>query len=303
MIAVASVNILILVRFKHSKPVVLFHVASLHLISGLFCLLMESAILDLRIERFYSAGGRLLLYLSIALYAVVAIAYYINRKKLTSFPAMDLRSAFQTVDDLTIVADYTGRIVDINHREAFTRFNLDADTLQNLLYSLWKLSGSQDLDGIAVRLLELKEKVQTELLLSRYEQWYALSILPILSGGECLGFIMILQDVTYIKTTKDKLQTQNAAIEETNRQLARDAHMAGILEAEKQRLQVQEKVQSEILKQIEYAITDVGAMLTFYKETGRICRDDAAALAERLRSIHKDVRQSIGAISGRSESI
>jgi transcriptional regulator with GAF, ATPase, and Fis domain len=169
-----------------------------------------------------------------------------------------------------------------------------------MLHTLWNLAGSDEAGDIVSHLQSLKDKIQAELRLSRYEQWYALSIYPIHSGNECLGYIMIMQDITSIKNLETQLQAQNDALEEANRQLSRDAHMAGILEAEKQRLQVQEKVQSEILKQIEQAITDIGTMRTFYKDTGQFCRDDAAELAERLRSIHKDVRKSIGAISGRS---
>lgn len=302
-IVIASINIFILVRFRRSKPVVLVHIASFFLLSALFCFLIERAILDLRAEQVYIYAGRLLIYLSMASYAVAVFVYLLNRNKPDGVITTDLRSVFITVDDLAVIADYNGRIIEVNHHEALSLLDLETDTLQNLLRTLSNITDSRAPADIAKRLPEMKEKIQAELMLCRSEQWYALSIYPIMSNHECLGYIMIMQDITYIKSLEAQLQAQNVALEEANRQLARDIHMVGILEAERQRLQVQEKVQSEILKHIEQAITDIGAIRTFYKDTGQICRDDAVELAERLRSIHKDVRKSIGVISGRSEAL
>jgi hypothetical protein len=302
MLAAAAVNIFITVRFRRSRAVVLFQLASLFCVFGLFGLLMDLAILELRLELFYRFAYRLILSLSLVTYAAAAMTHFIRSKLNPNVceAVADLKSVFSTVDDVAIIADYAGRIVDVNHPEALKKLALEAVTLQDLMRALGIPATAQVPDKLSGRLPAETAKVQFEVMLGQHALWYALSFYPIIAHDEYLGHALILQDITSIKNLEAQLQRQNDELEAANRQLAQDAHMAGVLEAEKQRLQVLESVQEDLAQHIEHAITEVHTLRRVYDESGSFCREEAARLAEGLRRIHKDVRRSIGAISGRS---
>lgn len=299
-LAVSAVNAVVVTRYRRDTPVVLFHISSLFCMAGLFCILIKTSILNLDFEPVFDNAGRMALLLSVLMYIMTAIIYAVGRKDYRlRFPSMDLKSVFQTVDDLTIVSDYKGRIVDVNDPDLLNSLQSKTETVQELIRTLGAHADSAVLDDIAARLPALKEKLYAEIQLKKIDAWYALGVFPVFAGVECLGYTIILQNITHVKKTEQLLQVQNDALEQANLKLARDAHLAGVLEAERERLRVLEKVQTDLAQQIENTITQVAYIRNRHAETDLVVQQEAARIADQLRWVYKEVRKSISSISGK----
>jgi hypothetical protein len=88
---------------------------------------LEQTISELPFENTFNTISRAAFALSFAIFAAAAIRSLIRQKRRPNqyFPATDLKSVFYTNDDLEIVTDYKGFIIDINHRGLMKRLQLN----------------------------------------------------------------------------------------------------------------------------------------------------------------------------------
>ncbi len=87
-------------------------------------------------------------------------------------------------------------------------------------------------------------------------------------------------------------------LEAANSKLARYIKMAGVLEAEKERLRILEQLQAALIKKIEDAVVRVDELQREYL-THPAYNAEIRIAANSLRSIYRDVRESVNQISAK----
>lgn len=301
MLAITLGNMFVASRYRGGVAVVLFHTASSICLVGLFSILMEHAILDMQFERFFKHTGLALLMLSMLLFVAIMVFVAVSRrhKPVILNPTTNLKTVFKTVDDLVLVADDRGQIIDVNYPELFESMQLEADTIDNLIEKLRQYTVSDGLSGSCTSLINLTIRSQRELFLTALDSWFVLSIAPILSKGGVRGYILIFQDISNIRKTEEALSLKNIELENARCRLSGELALAGTLDAEKERLKVLEQIQTMLLHRIEHAVSSVQDIKNRRKVGSIAYKADVTLLADQLRLIYKEVRMSVGYLSGK----
>lgn len=301
MLAITFANMFVASRYRGGVATALFHGASCICLVGLFFSLMEHAILDMPFEWLFKRIGFALLLLSLLLFvAIMFIVAFRKRQKPVVFnPMENLKTVFNTVDDIVLVADDRGQIIDINYPEQLKLMQLDADTLQNFIGKLRQHSVSGELCDFSDNLIKSPTRTHGELFIGPWERWFVLTMAPILSKDELLGYILILQDISNIRKTEQALNLKNVELETARCRLAGEIALAGALDAEKERLRVLEHIQTMLLHRIEHAVSSAQDIKNRHKVGSVAYKDDVMLLADQLRRIYKEVRMSVGDLSGK----
>ncbi len=265
MIAICAVNIFIHVRHRPGFFTQWLHIWSGLALAGGFCLLMDTVILDLPLEKGFRTAGVILLILCTITVITSAIVFLLKApgKALRFGSSTDLQAIFTAVDDLILVVDYKGNIVDVNHPERLRGMCNDAEVFSEAIIELERKT-QDPFRPFPGDINEIADAWQSEFHLPLENTYYLLSISPIILGANRVGFTVVFQDITAIKQSEIELKEQNIHLEAANSKLARYIKMAGVLEAEKERLRILEQLQAALIKKIEDAVVRVDELQREY---------------------------------------
>lgn len=300
LVAFSALIIYVHVRYRKNAVSAVVTTASILLLLGLFCVLIDIAILELNFERIFRLAGYFLVLLSALFFTVSLCVHFFSRKRRANyfFSTPDLKSVFNAIDDLALVFDYRGVIAEANHPEMLSGLFPNANSLKDILTELGKSSERLELNDLDYDHTYIRKKLQSEVQLAKNEAWYNVSFLPIVSGEDYLGSIIILQNITAIKQTEQLLRLQNGYLADANQKLINYVQIASVLEAENERLKLMERIQADLIYKIENAVSLVQRIQKEQYFSQKQFKEDVTDAADLLRSVYKDVRCSIGKISG-----
>lgn len=293
-----AINIFVVIRYRRSFPVTVFHISSLFGFCGIFCLMMDAIILDLPIENTFVTASQISFALCV-LCVVTGAAELVRRKRKEAvylgLPA-DLEAVFASASDLALVADYKGVIAHVNQPEKLRMICQKPKTLMEIIAQLkekhigiWPFP--KDIDA-------LSDSMQCEVVFREREEYYLFKISPIISGAVKVGFTVLFEDISAIRQSEARLKDQNKDLAEANEKLSHYVKIAGALEAQNERLEILSQLQATLVQKIERAIRSVRHIQnsSFEEPTHRRDIKEVAAL---LRSVYKDVRASVSRIAGK----
>lgn len=300
LVTFSAIIIYVHVRYRRNAVSTVFTIASILLLVGLFCVLIDIAILEMNFERTFRLSGCFLILLSSFFFTVSLCIHVFNRKRRANcfFSTPDLKSVFNAIDDLALVFDYRGAAAEANHPEMLEGLFPNANSLKDVLSELRKNSERPVLDDLDDCHIYTKEKLQSELQLAKNDAWYNVSFLPILSGEDYLGSIIIMKNITVIKQTEQLLRLQNGYLTNANQKLINYVQIASVLEAENERLKLMERIQADLINKIENAVSLVQKIQKEQYSSQKQFKEDLTDASDLLRSVYKEVRCSIGKILG-----
>jgi hypothetical protein len=186
----------------------------------------------------------------------------------------DLRAVFASIEDLALIVDYKGSIVETNHPEKMKALFDDCSSLHEIMNSF----------GASI-------------CFSKNEEDYSVRISPIIERDNYLGCTLVAQNVTEIKMFERKMEKNNKHLEESNQKLLTYMDIGHVLEAEKARLKVLEEVQLGLIKKIENVIIHLQDIQRKRLSKIHSNRKEILALADALREAYGSMRIAIRQIS------
>jgi hypothetical protein len=212
--------------------------------------------------------------------------------------APDLKSVFASIDDLAIIIDYKGIITEINHPKRLeTLLGNNLETLEELMSKLRNKTSKSSHAGLETRLLKMNCKEQFEIHFIEEAADYLFSLTPIVAGKSHLGATIVMYNITEKKNSEQQMKILNNYLENANRKLSDYVKIASVLEAEKERLSLLEQVQRDLVYKIEMAIAYVHHIQITRYDSMPAYKKDIAKIADMLRDVYRDVRNSILRIS------
>jgi len=294
-LSVCLLNIYVLVRLRRDFLTRCVHVVSFFLLTGLFCSMMDVVIIELPIEVIYRQIGQISYILSLICFLIGLIVYLIQIKNHNSCYGLpqDLEAVYKSAADLIIVADYRGIITQVNDIE---KLNRHCQTSKSVIEVMECFKGKYQ--GNWPEKSKLDEGFQVEFLSEITDDYFLLKVFPISSTNVIIGYTMIIEDISEIRRSEMRLKETNDDLLKANDKLAHSVVIAGALEAEKERLDILEQIQTSLIEKIEHSVSKV-RQIQAYSFSKDKYQEDIKELSELLRSVYKDVRDSISKISGR----
>ncbi|NCB43047.1 MAG: hypothetical protein EOM59_10560 [Clostridia bacterium] len=276
MLALTFLNVWLLVRRRANIASRLFHISSLLGLVGMFCTLMERSILGLPFKSYFQIAGSIAFTLCGIVFLGSFLTFFIMKKKnFQSFRfSPDLRAVFTSIEDLALILDYKGSVVESNDPKKM-----------------------EDLFGDCSSLHTMMSNVGQEIFFSKAEEDYLVKMTPIIDKESCLGYTLVAQNITEKKTFEKKMKENNKRLEDANQKLLAYMKIGHVLEAEKARLNILEQVQVGLIKKIEQVITHLQDIRRKGFDKDHNNRNEILGLAEILRNAYKEMRISIRQIS------
>ncbi len=298
--ALLAVNIFFSIRKKINKPAGLFHVASFFGFAGIFCYLMDLVILDLPFESYYRKTGTISIIACLLLATIPIFALLFMKDKVSPHFhwSHDLKTVYSSIDDLAIIVDYMGIITEINHPDILEALLGDnCKTIDELIEKLRQKTQNTSLKNLEPGLFKMGGKEKFEINFCENNKTYILTGSPVVSGNSRLGTTIVMHDITEKKNSEQQIKNRIEYLEEANLKLSKYVKIANILEMEKERLKLMEQVQIELISNIEKAIDHVHSIQKKSYVEIFDYQNDIRHVADKLRDVYKDVRNSIRRIS------
>lgn len=279
-----------------------FHITSFFWFTGLFCLFIQTVILDLSFEKYFEHIGKLSI-VSGTVCGIVTLGIYLySRQKaiVSAYMLPDFASLLSKTNDLVIISDFNGKIIEIN--QMVQRQKVLGESVHDLeaLYHAW-------IDQAPVEQSALIEawhnmnlaKHQFEIQLQ--DQFYWVQSCPLFTNrNNYLGTVIVLHDIREEKDLREAINQQNTSLEKANKKLVEYVGVAEVLESEKIRLQCLQEVQIGLAKDIEAVIDHINGIAKKKAEDTFTYSQEVAEIATKLRTALKAIRQSIHTMTGRN---
>lgn len=296
LILICFFNMYLLARYKKSCVTVSIHAISVFLICALFFYLMAEAVFLHPLATRYYHLSRFSFFLSgSSLIIGFAVALLRGRKYHYQNLSQNIKNTLSSIEDIVFMIDGDGSVAYINHPHQYhARFG-DAVNMEQLRY-LIQSKYAADLDsgkppdsfeGPAEYELTFHQRVHGRLRIS-----------PIVIGGKPLSYTAVLEDISAVKQTEHTLREQNEFLIRANEELSQYVKVAGVLDAERERLHILEHVQETLIQDIEKALHTILQIKQhcFEDESYRPAMN---RLAAQLRQVYSDVRCAVNQIVGK----
>ena len=301
LILLLILNIYLFISRKRNIYSVFFHILSFCLIVFLFCILLQTAIIELDIEKYYVNIGQVALYIGTFLLFItilLSIVYYRKiSKKVLILP--NLIDVFMSIDDIAIICDYKGDIVEINKSPKQKQlFGEKCYNVDDLLSILIKKAPIQYHNEIKTVFYNLKSFHQIELEFKDTEDFYLINISPIMPNkNNCIGATIVFHNIKKEKLLIREIDKQNLSLQKANNKLLEYVRIANDLETEKERLRLLQEIQADLIDKIEIVISNIKKIQN--NNFQNICdyQNSISEISKELRDVYNEVRQSINSIS------
>ena len=298
LVFICTANIYLHIRSRKSEVLSLVQIASSFCFFGVAAYLLDTVTLNNSSNFIIILGNRFFIVTGLFLiYIVFKYIFNLRSKKILLRLLPDLKSIFSNIDDLIIVMDYRGVIVNINNSKKFNELFKANNSLVDIQNTINRDAANQNTIFKKDNLLLINEKKKEELYFSESDKYFIAIINPILSGSNKLGLTFVFHDITEIKKYQIQIKEQNEYLDRSNKKLSEYIKIALVLEAENERLKLLESIQSELINKIENVAFKINQMQKQSYEDEMKYRNDIKQAADELRSVYSDVRKSIKQIS------
>ncbi len=302
LLALLVVNIYLKISRKKNFIISGIHIASFFGGMFLFCLLIEISILDLPSDIFYRQAGIWAMIFCIAALLVTARAYLINRNSATNMlVSPDLSTVFLAIEDIAVICDYNGNIIETNqspHEKKF--FGENGTTIEDLLSFLLSNTDQSNHEALISGLRNPKRLHRFEIHLTGSDDYYLVTVSPIMADKiNFIGSTIVFHDIKEEKMLLAEINHQHQLLQNANAKLTEYVKMANVLEAEKERLKLLQNIQADLIVKIENVSANIQSILNTENHSLKDYQNKIAKVAKQLRKIYMDIRKSINRISGR----
>jgi hypothetical protein len=257
---------------------------------------MQVAILEISIESVYKIIGQIALILCFITLVIIVI-YTFKKARKPIFIPPDLESVFMAIEDLTIICDYYGHIVNANQEEDYKKlFGINCHTLEDIKHSLLQLTPNSNHSEIKLGLQITNELHQFEINIPSTKAFFLVIRSPIIVSGETMGTVIIFHNIQWEKELTEQINQQNQILDSSNNKLVDYVNIANVLETEKERLEHLQLLQTDLIGRIENVIKKIRVIQEKQLNLGDQSMYDIELLAQELSSIFKAIRLSINKI-------
>ncbi|MBP7176919.1 MAG: hypothetical protein KBA53_11995 [Thermoclostridium sp.] len=299
LLTLAGLNIYLQVSRKRTFLLNSISAVSFFIGVFLFCLIMETAILDLPAEKVFRQLRMAALVLGLITLVGSATYLVIRRRQALTDTSLspDLSAVFEVLNDITVISDSQGNILEMKQPERIMLFEVNCKTLEELKRSLSDDAAEHSLEAVEQAFRDLSREHQFELFFKNRLEEYLVRITPILSSrGKRIGTSLLFHDIHKEKQLIRDVQAYNQSLTAANAKLTHYMETASTLEAEKERLRVFQNIQSELVEKIQSITAELPAAQEL-PEDGEPSAEMLERLTEELREVYEQVRKSIRSIS------
>ncbi len=291
-LTICVLNMFMLAKHKKSWITAYIHVVSLLVIGGLIFHMMSVVVFVLPLSGNYSRLSRMLFLAAGAVAVAGGAALSIWRRR-HHHGGISIPLALSGIEDIVFVADSDGLITYINHRDEFYNLFGKVISISQLLSFVQNNAFQMTLDDVA----------DTDVFDGIYvtpSKCCRVFITPIVIRANRLGYTAVIDDISAMKESERLLQEQYDDLSQANIKLTQSIRLAGALEAEKQRLQILEQVQTTLAGDIEKVLSSIRRIKQQDIEEGTYpaC---VRKLASQFRQIYHEVRGAVGSIAGKED--
>ncbi|MDF1616867.1 hypothetical protein [Petrocella sp. FN5] len=257
--------------------------------------MMDTVTIGLPIDVFFK---RLIRYLSVIFYGLMIIYLLvkvnrIRKKEYFVDQSTDLKTVFYSMDDLAVIIDHHGVVVELNHPMAYQSIFGNDTHIDEILNRIVKTTKDFDFISIKESLIKEGKKRPIKIILKISEKTFLVTFSSIMSKDTFIGNAMVVYDVTDQKQVEKKLEDQIAYMALANKKLRDSVAITNNLESEKVRLELVDQVQKNLIVKIEKMVTQVHYIQKTHYNTMQEYHKAIHDVADYLREIYKDVRDSI----------
>jgi hypothetical protein len=237
-------------------------------------------------------------YMSI-IFSIMLLLYIfirLNRmrvKKYFTEQLPDLKTVFYSIEDLAVIIDYDGVVVEVNHPNTYETLFCACTHIDEIINKIIKDSKDQDIICIKESLTRDGKQKPVKVTVKSSEKVFLFTFTSIFNKGIFIGYAMVVYDITNQKQVEKALEDQIAYMEIANKKLEDSVAIINSLESEKVRLELVDKVQKDLITKIEKMVTQVHNIQKTHYDTMQEYHKAIHDVADFLREIYKDVRGSI----------
>ncbi|MGI6751981.1 MAG: hypothetical protein ACOX4U_05100 [Anaerovoracaceae bacterium] len=298
LIAICFFNMYVLVKHRRSYYTVALYIASFFAVCWLFFHMMGSAVFVLPLCKiYYRMAGLSFIFMWISVIVGLVVVFLWGRKRNYQHLSPNIQKALSCINDIVFVVDRDGEITNINHPKKFASLFGSTGHINQLISFMESNCPASWEYGKEIS--TIKGTVVCELELHNSTIHYLLKITPIeMKDGSRLGYTAVLEDISAAKSSEKLLQAQNDDLKQANERLSNYVRVAGALDAEKERLNILEHVQSTLISDIEKILLNFGKVKQSCFTDGSY-PDVMRNVASQLRQVYSTVRHAVGEIAGK----
>lgn len=301
LIALTVANIYFFTGRRHTFFTLGIHISSFFGGIYLFCLFIQTSILELPFESYYRNAGAASLTLCIATFLLACVTFvFCKRKSLTNmYITPDLSSVFYAIEDIAVICDYNGKIIEINQSPNEKRlFGEICINIEDITCLLLSISPESEHELIKSSLTDLKTRHQLEINIAEMGGCFMVTSSPIMTDGtNYIGTSIVFHNIRKERELINEIDSQNHSLQLANKELIDYVKVANVLEAEKERLKLLQDLQSRLIQRIEAVISHINNIQDKQYKHLNDCQKDVNLVSSELRDIYKAVRCSINSIS------
>ena len=188
----------------------------------LFSLLMETANLDLPVEKDFRQLRTAALVLGLATVIISVIHLVLRQRKDPEDNTLspDLSAVFEVLEDITVISDIKGNLLEMKQPQGFMLFTENCKTFEDIRNSLKNDAGEGSMEAFEHALQDLSQEHQFELSFQSRQQEYLVRITPILSSrGKRTGTALLFHDIYKEKQMIRVVQAYNQSLTAANTNL------------------------------------------------------------------------------------
>lgn len=289
-ISIPAVMLHIMVRRQTSLLSSGFKLTAVLIVCGLFFLFMKTAAFDTQLQKtFILFASVFFVIFFVAL--ILTLFRYISHRNMGSrnpYLSPDLAAVYRFSDDIVLILDWQGRILDVNHEEGFRQLaGQDVTNIEDL--------PAPDENDFYVNITRSLEEWECYLTVSG--QSFLVMNTPIITkNSPAVGSVMVLHCITEEKEYERVLLEKNDNLEAANKKLEKLVKMNGMLKAEQAKARLLQRVQTELTGRIEGIIADIRDLTAGDNIDSDESKKRLRGIIDSLRGIYKKVRDTIQSI-------
>lgn len=185
----------------------------------------------------------------------------------------DVQTVFYSIQDLALITNHNGDIIEINHPKNFKKTFGSINCLKDLLDAI-------QMDSLPETYCEITYKGLS----------YYINIIPIVSHRFFVGHALIFYDITALKSIETTLRHQKKILEDAHEKLQREVKLVNSLNTENLRLQQIQSIQDALVNDLQSALNELNTILDSNYKHSEIYHQKVTDFSNTLRHIYAKLR-------------
>jgi len=185
----------------------------------------------------------------------------------------DVQTVFFSIQDLALITNRNGDIIEINHPENFKKTFGSINSLKDLLDTM-------HMDSLPETHCEITYK----------DLSYYINIIPIVSHRFFVGHALIFYDITALKSIETTLRHQKKILEDAHEKLQLEAKLVNSLNTENLRLQQIQSIQDTLANDLQSALEGLDTILDSNYKHSELYHQNLSDFSNTLRHIYAKLR-------------